>query len=70
MKKTNPIDCFKCKHFFVTWDTNAPRGCRAFGFKTRRMPSDIVFETSGDECLKFTPKDTPKTETKKTGWIA
>ena len=70
MKKTNPIDCFKCKYFYVTWDANNPRGCKAFTVKTRRLPSDVVLETSGEECLKFTSKIQPKTKNKKTGWIA
>ncbi|WP_330218382.1 uracil-DNA glycosylase [Sporosarcina globispora] len=38
------IDCFKCKYFYVTWDRNHPKGCRAFQFKTRQMPS---LEVSG-----------------------
>jgi len=70
MNKTNQIDCFNCKYFYVTWDANNPRGCKAFGFKTRRLPSEVVFETSGEECLKFTPKAQPQTKNKKSGWIA
>ncbi|WP_029407700.1 hypothetical protein [Thiomicrorhabdus sp. Milos-T2] len=70
MKKTNPIDCFSCKHFYVTWDANNPRGCKAFGFKTRRLPSDVVLETSGDDCLKYSPKKTKVKKPKKDGWIA
>ena len=70
MNKTNPIDCFNCKHFFVTWDANNPRGCKAFAFKTRRLPSEVVLETSGEECLKFSPKTQPQPNNKKTGWIA
>lgn len=72
MKKTNPIDCFQCQHFYITWDQNAPRGCRAFGFKSRRLPSELVLETSGEECLKFTPKtQQPSTpQKKKDGWTA
>ena len=71
MNKTNPpIDCFQCKHFFVTWDASKPRGCNAFGFKTPKLPSVVVFESSGEACLKFTLKATPKKSSKKTGWIA
>lgn len=71
MKKTNPIDCFQCKYFYVTWEPANPRGCKAFGFKTARIPSDVVLETSGEDCLKFTPKKnpTPKNSSGK-GWIA
>ncbi|WP_321323740.1 uracil-DNA glycosylase [Thiomicrorhabdus sp.] len=70
MKKTNQIDCFKCQYFYITWDTHAPRGCKAFGFKTKRIPSHVVFETSGEECLKFCPKKEASAQNKKTGWIA
>lgn len=74
MNKTNdkPIDCFKCKHLYITWDESSPRGCTAFGFKTARLPSTVVFETSGESCYKFTPKNPPPKPTpkNKTGWIA
>ena len=71
MKKTNPpIDCFQCQHFFVTWDAKNPRGCKAFGFKTAKLPSIVVFENSGETCLKFSPKATPPKPNKKTGWVA
>jgi len=70
MKKTNPIDCFSCQHFYVTWDANNPRGCKAFAFKTRRLPSEVVFETSGEDCLKFAPKNTGPKNSKTKGWIA
>ena len=71
MKKTNPIDCFKCKHFYVTWEPSNPRGCRAFGFKTHRIPSDVVLETSGEACLKFVAKSTEKKPPQnKPGWTA
>lgn len=51
------IDCFKCKHFYITWDQNFPRGCRAMGFKLKEMPSDVVFQSSGMECLRFEEKE-------------
>ena len=47
------IDCFKCQHFRVTWDQNNPRGCNAYGFKTKQLPSTVVKQSSGMECLKF-----------------
>lgn len=71
-----PVDCFKCKHFFVTWDDSRPKGCHAFGFKTKRLPSAVVFETSGQPCMKFEPKPdetNPPSQRKKKktdGWIA
>lgn len=78
MKKTNSVDCFKCKHFYVTWEPSNPRGCRAFGFKTAKMPSQVVLETSGEICLKFVPKEpdksgrnqNPGNRNNGNGWIA
>jgi len=76
MNKSNseaqpPIDCFKCKYFYVTWDQNQPRGCKAFRFKSPLLPSVVVLEASGEPCLKFTPKQTTSDQPKKKdGWIA
>lgn len=74
MKNPNFIDCFECKHFFVTWDQNNPKGCKAFGFKTAKMPSMVVFETSGERCLKFEAKKSDSNPPTKTpnrgGWTA
>ena len=50
------VNCFECRHFFVTWDAAAPRGCRAFGFKTRQMPAQVVQASSGQPCQLFEPK--------------
>jgi len=50
------IDCTRCLYFYVTWDRQYPRGCRAMGFKTREIPSSMVLKASGVECLKFEPK--------------
>ena len=50
------VNCFKCRHFFTTWDAQHPRGCKAYGFKTRELPSVLVKRTSGVECLKFEQK--------------
>lgn len=50
------VDCNKCQYYYVTWDPKFPRGCKAFGFKTRELPSLSVFRSSGQPCLRFTPK--------------
>jgi hypothetical protein len=50
------IDCMKCRYFYVTWDPSFPRGCKAFGFKTKHMPSQTVMSSSGQPCMKFEPK--------------
>ena len=56
----NKPNCYNCKHFFVTWEPHAPRGCKAFGFKTKHLPSGEVFKISGYECQCFDPKRTKK----------
>lgn len=50
------INCVQCKHYSVTWDQNAPRGCKAFGFKSHALPSIIVWKSSGEICLKYEKK--------------
>lgn len=50
------INCFKCKFYYTTWDPRFPRGCKFFGFKTIKMPSQSVYEASGKTCLNFTIK--------------
>ncbi|MGX8796486.1 uracil-DNA glycosylase [Fusibacter sp. JL298sf-3] len=47
------IDCRKCLYFYVTWDPNRPMGCKAFGFKSRALPSQIVFRSSGEPCKAY-----------------
>jgi hypothetical protein len=50
------VDCTKCKHFYVTWDRNHPKGCKVMGFKGVGMPSTTVYKSSGIECLRFEAK--------------
>jgi hypothetical protein len=54
-----PINCFECTHFYVTWDRLRPKGCRAMGFKSREMPSIVVYKSSGVDCLRYDPKRPP-----------
>jgi len=56
-EKTN---CLRCKHYYVTWDQYAPRGCHGHGFKTKEIPSTVVKKTSGMDCLLFIEKPKPK----------
>ena len=53
---TRRIQCARCKHYFVTWDPNFPKGCRAYGFKSRTMPSQAVLSSSGKPCMSFEEK--------------
>jgi hypothetical protein len=50
------INCLKCKYFYITWDKNFPRGCKAYGFKTVYLPSLLVWQSSGMDCLKYEGK--------------
>lgn len=50
------INCHKCIYYYVTWDPRSPKGCKFFGFKTKLMPSLLVFRSSGKECHAFKAK--------------
>ncbi|MCK9162618.1 MAG: uracil-DNA glycosylase [Arcobacter butzleri] len=47
------IICQKCIHYFVTWEPSRPHGCRAYGFKSKQIPSMVVKQTSGQECAFY-----------------
>ncbi|MBI5491775.1 MAG: uracil-DNA glycosylase [Deltaproteobacteria bacterium] len=51
------LDCFKCRHFYVTWDEFFPRGCKALSFKSRELPSAVVLKSSGLDCQMYEPRD-------------
>lgn len=46
-------NCFKCKHFKITWDVHFPRACTFFEIKTAKMPSQEVFLATGLHCPSF-----------------
>lgn len=51
------IICQKCKYYYVTWEKSNPHGCKAYGFKSKIIPSVIVKRTSGDDCNFFEKKN-------------
>ncbi|WP_054032299.1 hypothetical protein [Desulfatitalea tepidiphila] len=53
MAKKRPIDCHKCRHYYVTWQESTPHGCRAMGFKSAQLPSVVVYRSSGAGCLYY-----------------
>lgn len=53
---TNPIRCQRCKNYYVTWEPANPHGCRAYGFKSQMLPSIVVKNSSGQECMLFEEK--------------
>ncbi|HFC53895.1 MAG TPA: uracil-DNA glycosylase [Gammaproteobacteria bacterium] len=52
-KQPHRADCYRCRHFYITWQAAFPYGCRAMGFRSRRNPADEVLQTSGVQCLHF-----------------
>jgi len=60
----NRLDCRKCMHFYITWDDSYPFGCRAFGIKSRQIPSMVVSLHSGYRCRMFKNKNSFHTEAK------
>jgi len=59
MDNTQRRNCFKCQFFYITWDSRHPNGCKAMGFKTRSLPSVVVFQSSGKPCAFYKEK-TPR----------
>ena len=43
-------DCWKCSHFFITFEKNHRYGCRAIGFKSRELPAIEVLQTRVKVC--------------------
>lgn len=62
MTESPIIDCNRCKHYFITWDSTRPRGCRYFGFKSKNLPSLEVYRNSGQPCQAFEAKDAIRRE--------
>lgn len=56
MTEKPKINCPQCHYFYVTWDKNFPKGCKVFRFKSKKIPSDFVYEASGLLCEHFTEK--------------
>lgn len=51
------VNCLKCEYYYITWDMNNPKGCKFFNFKSKLMPSLVVFRSSGKPCEAFKPKE-------------
>jgi hypothetical protein len=56
MTKDYKRNCYKCRFYYVTWDSQHPNGCKAIGFKTRGLPSVVVFQSSGKPCEFYKEK--------------
>ncbi len=49
-------DCNSCVHYYITHDASFRYGCRAFAFKSQRLPILDVVEASGEQCHYFLQK--------------
>lgn len=49
-------NCFACRHFYITYQASHPYGCKAMGFKSKKNPALVVYESSGMECRLFARK--------------
>lgn len=58
-KRSQTPNCFKCKHFYITWEHSRGYACQAMGFKSQQIPWRVVVRESGMPCLMFSPKPTP-----------
>ncbi|MCB2169990.1 MAG: uracil-DNA glycosylase [Deltaproteobacteria bacterium] len=62
MRLTKPLkhvrpQCRGCRHYYVTWESRHPHGCRAMGFKSQRTPClEVIRSTPGVACLHFKPR--------------
>lgn len=53
---TSKIACLKCIHYYSTWDTSFPRGCKIYKIKSLSIPSNVVKSNSGEDCQAFSPR--------------
>jgi len=58
-------NCFKCEFFFITWDAHFSRGCNAYEFKSKELPSSTVLKSTGKPCLFFKEKKESETQEEK-----
>ena len=49
-------NCWKCRHFFMTWAPATPYVCRLLGFRSKALPSAEVVRADGRACRGFSSK--------------
>jgi hypothetical protein len=52
MEQIKP-QCLKCIHYFATYDSQSPRGCKAYGFRSAMIPSLVIKRETGSECAQY-----------------
>lgn len=45
--------CADCQFFYITWELDQRYGCRAFGFKSQQLPSQVVLQVDGNPCNSY-----------------
>ena len=53
---SNP-NCYKCSHFYVTYKTRFPYGCKAFRVISKKLPYLEVKGISGIDCALFSNRN-------------
>ena len=53
----NKINCWNCKYFYISWHPTMPYACRAFGFKSKNIPSLEVLSADGRLCKAYNSKN-------------
>ena len=70
MNPDQKINCRNCKHFYITFESQVPYGCRLFKLKSRQHPYLVIKRESGHECHGFQEKNkhSEKTSNSKRQW--
>jgi len=56
------IRCHGCVHFYITHEPKHPYGCQRFGFKSKKLPSMLVVETTGTQCAYRVARESVRME--------
>jgi hypothetical protein len=49
-------NCWRCRHFAISYDPKRPYSCRLMGFKTKILPAIEVLRADGVRCMGFERK--------------
>ena len=49
-------NCWRCRHFAISYDPKRPYSCRLMGFKTKILPASEVLRADGVRCMGFERK--------------
>lgn len=67
-KPQTSINCALCRYFFVTHIKVTPWGCSKFNFRSRVLPSQLVFSSTGTKCAYFVDKKPGSNVKKQNGY--